>query len=61
MKAHHLQFRPALVRRRRPQKREGAPGKVRQLKESAVEQDGAKLREGLSKGKNAMSARGGAR
>ena len=52
---------PALVRRRRPIKRESAPGKVRQLKESADGQDVVKLREQSERCKSAANGKGDGR
>ena len=52
---------PALAIRRRPQKREGAPGKVRQLKLSAAMRDKIHLREWAAGCKDSVSAKGTAR
>lgn len=51
----------ALIGRRRPRKRESAPGKARQLKMSAVEQDKGILRDQASVRKNAATRKGAGR
>ena len=52
---------PVLVGRRWPQKREGAPGKVRQLKVSADRRDTWRVGAPGSKGKDSVTREGAVR
>lgn len=57
MRAPRLPSGPALARRR-PRKREGAPGKVRQLKVSAETRDKHQLHEEGAGRKDSVSGKG---
>ncbi len=58
MNAPRFPSDPAVHERPRPRKREGAPGKGRQLKESAERQDTTLLRERAARGKGTVNGNG---